>query len=142
MAEDTPGSPLEIREVAEKAFELQRYLLRRAWGVLYATWTVPIFLTVFGGEPVVGLLGLSAAYTLDERIVVGMLASGTALTITLRAFKRVRDTAEIHNLIGGGKWKSVLGYRVLVPIWVLVYVILLAIIVAFGIGSDFVLLGD
>ena len=56
---------------------LQRYLLRRAWGVPYATWSVAIFLTNFGA-PFEALLGLSVV----ERIAVSTLASGAALAIT------------------------------------------------------------
>jgi hypothetical protein len=64
---------------------LQRYLLRRAWGVLYATWTAALFPTNFGA-PFEALLGLS----IDESITLSTLASGAALIITLRAFRRVK----------------------------------------------------
>ena len=77
MADEIAGSPLEIREVAQRALVLQRYLLRRAWGVPYATWSVAIFLTNFGA-PFEALLGLSVV----ERIAVSTLASGAALAIT------------------------------------------------------------
>ncbi len=110
---------------------LQRYLLRRAWGVLYATWSVAIFLTNFGG-PFEALLGLSVL----ERIAVSTLASGAALTITLRAFRRVRDTAEIRRLVTDGKWRRVLGYRVLLPLWVAVYVTLFFLILLFRVQED------
>ena len=128
LAEEIAGSPLEIKEIAARALGLQRYLLRRAWGVLYATWSIALFLTNFGAvfeTP----LGLSVV----DRAVVGMLASGAALTITLRAFKEVRDTAEIRRLVVGGEWERVLGYRVLVPSWITVYVILFLSILLFGI---------
>ena len=131
MADEIAGSPLEIREVAQRALVLQRYLLRRAWGVLFATWSVALFLTNFGA-PFEALLGLSVV----ERIAVSTLASGAALTITLRAFKRVRDTVEIRRLVNDGKWRRVLGYRVLVPAWVAVYVILFLSIFLFGVQGD------
>jgi hypothetical protein len=65
---------------------------------------VALFLTNFGGLFEV-LLGLSVV----ERIVVSTLASGAALTITLLAFKRVRDTVEIRRLVIGGRWRRVIG---------------------------------
>jgi hypothetical protein len=131
LPEEIAGSPLEIREVAERALVLQRYLLRRAWGTLFATWSVAMFLTNFGA-PFEALLGLS----IDERIVVSTLASGAALTITLRAFRRVRDTVEIRRLVIDGKWRRVLGYRVVVPLWVAAYVILFLSIFVFGVQED------
>ena len=131
MAEEIAGSPLEIEEIAERALGLQRYLLRRAWGVLYATWSIPIFLTNFGA-----LFETPLGLSIVDRIVVGTLASGAALTVTLRAFKEVRDTAEIRRLVNGGEWRRVLGYQVLVPSWVAVYVILFLSIFLFGIQGD------
>lgn len=99
--------------------------------MLYATWSVALFLTNFGAvfETPFGL-------SVVGRIVVGTLASGAALTITLRAFKEVRDTAEIRRLVVGGEWERVLGYRVIVPTWVAVYVILFLSIFLFGIQGD------
>lgn len=87
-----------------------------------------MFLTNFGGA----LLGLS----IDERIAVGTLASAAALIITLRAFKRVRYTAEVRRLVIGGKWMRVLGYRVFVPLWVSIYALLFLLIFLFGVQED------
>ena len=131
MAEEIAGSPLEIEEIAERALGLQRYLLRRAWGVLYATWSIALFLTNFGAvfETPLGL-------SIVGRIVVGTIASGAALTVTLRAFKEVRDTAEIRRLVIGAEWERLLGYRVLVPSWVAVYVVLFLSVFLFGIQGD------
>ena len=131
MADEIAGSPLEIREVAQWALVLQRYLLRRAWGVLYATWSVALFLTNFGGL-FEALLGLSEL----ERIAVSTLASGAALIITLRAFRRVRGTAEIRGLVIEGKWREVLGFRVLATLWVAVYAVLFFLILPFGVQED------
>jgi hypothetical protein len=131
LADEIAGSPLEIREVAQWALVLQRYLLRRAWGVLYATWSVALFLTNFGG-PFEVLLGLSEL----ERIAVSTLASGAALIITLRAFRRVRGTAEIRGLVIEGRWREVLSYRVLATLWVAVYAVLFFLILPFGVQGD------
>lgn len=131
MAEEIAGSPLEIKAIAARALGLQRYLLRRAWGVLYATWSIALFLTNFGAVFEVPL-GLSIV----ERIVVSMLASGTALIITLRAFREIGDTVEIRRLVTGGKWRGVLRYRVLVPSWVAFYLVLFLSIFLFGVQRD------
>ena len=83
--------------------------------MLYATWSIALFLTNIGAvfETPLGL-------SIVGRIVVGTIASGAALTVTLRAFKEVRDTAEIRRLVIGAEWERLLGYRVLVPYWVAV----------------------
>jgi hypothetical protein len=78
------------------------------------------------------LLGLSVV----ERIVVSTLASGAALTITLLAFKRVRDTVEIRRLVIGGRWRRVLGNQVLVTFWVAAYVVLFFLILLFRVQQD------
>ena len=92
LAEEIAGSPLEIKEVAEKALQLQSHLLRRAWGVLYATYSVAFFLTLFSSV-VAYAVGLAGEYTLAAHVAVDMLASGAALMLTIRAFGRIRDTA-------------------------------------------------
>ena len=127
MAEEIAGSPLEVKAIATRALVLQRYLLRRAWGALYATWSVAIFQTIFGAA-VEAALGFS----LDQRVSLSVLASGAALAITLREFRRVRDTAEIRRLAVEGKWTRVLGYHVAVPAWVAAYVIVVSSFFLFG----------
>jgi hypothetical protein len=124
LAEEIAGSPLEIREIAEEALELQRHLLRRAWGVLYATYSVAFFLTLFSSV-VAYALGVAAEYTSAAHVAVDMLASGAALILTLRAFGRIRDTAEIRSLVLDGGLARVLRYRVLVPTWVAVYAVVI-----------------
>ena len=131
MAEEIAGSPLEIREIAEEALELQRYLLRRAWGVLYATYSVAFFLTLFSSM-LAYALGLAAEYTSAAHVAVDMLASGAALILTLRAFGRIRDTAEIRSLVLSGGLARVLRYRVLVPTWVAVYAVVIPLMFLFG----------
>ncbi len=131
MAEGTLGSPLEIKQIAEQALSIQKHLLRRAWGVLYATYAVSMFVAVFG-EPLIGATGLAAEFTIAERVAVAMTASGAALAVTLWAFRRVRDTVEIRSIVTEGKWSRVLRYSVLVPIWVAIYAVLILGLSFFG----------
>lgn len=139
MSDEGAGSPLEIKEIAERALRLQRYLLRRAWAVLYATFSASMFSTIFAA-PVVFSLAPSAEYSLVGRFVVGMVASGAALTVTLWAFRRVRDTAEIRSILTDEKWKGVLHYRVLVPVWATVYAIFILTIFVLGLQADTLIL--
>lgn len=133
MAEEIAGSPLEIRQVAERALVLQRYLLRRAWGVGYAAWSVWLFWAVFGS-----LISAWLRISVDGRVLVGVLASGAALAVTLRAFRRVRDTVKIRNQLIEGRWRRIFGFRLLVPAWVATFAITALLVFAFRL-SDFLL---
>lgn len=122
MAEDTTLSPVEIKRVAQRALVLQSYILRRAWGVLYATLSLAIFLTVFvsPSEPIIAL-----------RFAVDMAASGTALIVILWAFKRARETTEVSNAMAHKRWSRPLGYRALVPTWAAIYAVLITTVIFF-----------
>ena len=101
----------------------------------YAAWSVAMFWQIFG-TPVSAWLGLSVEW----RIVIGMMASGGALTIILRGFKRVRETAEIRGLVLDGKWKRVISFRILAPIWAANFATIFSLIFLLGLGGDVVLL--
>jgi hypothetical protein len=132
MGEEVQISPLELKRIAERALLIQRYLLRRAWAVAYAALSVSIFLAIFSAS-VASALGLSAEYLLPEHIVVSMTASGVSVIVTLVAFRRVRDTSEIRNMVLRERWVRVIDYRVIVPFWVTVYVVfLLSLALSFG----------
>jgi hypothetical protein len=124
MAEEAPTSPADIKRVAEEALRIQRHLLRRAWGVLYATYSVSIFVAVFSSA-LAYAIGLADEYTLAAHVAVAMMASGAALTVTLHAFGRVRDTVEVRSLVFDAGWASVLRYRVLVPVWIAIYAVVI-----------------
>ena len=79
----------------------------------------------------VSLPGLSSESTIVLRIVVNMVASGTAFIAILWAFKRARDTAEIRNAMVDRRWSRPLGYRVVVPAWVAIYAILILTVIFF-----------
>jgi hypothetical protein len=122
MAEDATVSPIEIREVAERAFKLQSYILRRSWGVLYAALSLAMFVTIFISprEPSVVL-----------RLVLDTTTSGTALIAILWTFKRARDTAEVRHAVGRTRWSRPLGYRLLLPVWVSIHASLILVVILF-----------
>jgi hypothetical protein len=124
MEEEEQISPLELKQIAQRALLIQRHLLRRAWAVGYAAWSVSLFIGIFSAVLASGL-GLSAEYMLPEHFAVSMAASAIALALTLLAFRRVRDTAEIRSVVLRERWVKVIDYRVLVPIWTAVYAILI-----------------
>lgn len=129
IAADTTVSPREVEKIAERALVLQSYLLRRAWGALYATLSLAMFVTIFV-SPVVGYLGLSSESTLVLHLAVNLAASAIA---SPRFFdsSRVHDTAEIRDAIVDKRRSKPLGYRVLSPTWVAIYAILILTVAFF-----------
>ena len=89
-------------------------------GVLYAALSLAMFVTIFvtPSEPTIAI-----------RFVVNIAASGTALIAILWEFKRARNTAEIRNAIVDRRWSKPLGYRVLLPLWVAIYAILILTVI-------------
>jgi hypothetical protein len=78
MSDGETPSPVEIREITDREFRIQRFLLRRAWGVLYAALSISMFMTVFG-TPIAARLGLSrppSCHSLERRSGRGTFCSG------------------------------------------------------------------
>ena len=129
----------EVKQAIRKAFVLQRYLLRRAWGILYAASSVSIFLAVFG-QLLVDLMGIPRDFADLASLTMSMAASGSAFIAILWTFKRVRNTAEIHEINSGRRWAEFLGWRFLVPMWVAINAIMIFSITFFRQHAPLVLL--
>src|ERR1700722_14133524 len=138
MSDGETPSLVEIREITDRALRIQRFLLRRAWGVLYAALSISMFATVFG-TPRAALLGLSE-FALVSLIIVHMLISGAAVIVILLAFRRIRDTAEIRSIVAVSRWNKALGYKYIVSIWVAIYAIVIASLIFTGALSSLRLL--
>jgi len=131
MAREGGVPPAEIKKMAERALVLQSYLLRKAWGVPYAAWSLAIFVTVFVSpfEPDIAL-----------RIIVDIGVSGTALVAILWEFKRARDTAQVRNSVVNRRSSKPPGYRVLLPTWMTIYAVAILTVVFFRPQAVLVLL--
>lgn len=98
MADETAISTGEIKQIAERALLLQRYILKRAWGVSYAVWAaqlavvfcLPLLFTAFGfqGDTEVIL-----------RITLNVVFNIAGLTAVLWIFKRIRDTHLVREAV-------------------------------------------
>jgi len=130
MTKDIAPSSLELRETSERALQLQAYLLRRAWGALYAAWATAVFVDIFVTSVVAAALPSEFTYALH--VIVSMIANGTAVAVSLRAFRRVHDTAEIRDAISNRKWTRPLGYRAMVLLWVAVYLAIIPTLIFFS----------
>jgi hypothetical protein len=79
------------------------------------SWFVTMFVT--------SGLSLSSEGSLILKLVVNIAASGTALIVILRTFRRARYTAEISNLVIDRRWAGPFGYRVMMPMWTGAYAV-------------------
>src|ERR1700722_13221480 len=137
MSDGETPSLVEIREITDRALRIQRFLLRRAWGVLYAALSISMFATIFGTPR--ASLGLSE-FALVSLIIVHMLISGAAVIVILLAFRRIRDTSEIRSIVAVSRWSKVLGYKYIVSIWVTIYAVVIASLIFTGALSSLRLL--
>ncbi|MGA2663416.1 MAG: hypothetical protein ABSF83_00525 [Nitrososphaerales archaeon] len=104
----------DMNRAVKQAILLNEYLLRRALGVVYLALSLAMFLSIFGTPIINSLEPIGFA----SSIVVDMTASGCGIVAILWAFKRVRNTAYIIHPEDDGAWSRLLGYRFLVPLWI------------------------
>ena len=104
----------DMKSAVNRAILLNEYLLRRAWGVLFIVVALSMFLSIFG----VAILQVAKSFGIPGSITFAVTASGCGLVVVLWTFKRVRYAAEITRPEGDPAWSRLLGYRLLVPLWV------------------------
>lgn len=104
----------EMKRAVRQAIQLNDYLLRRAWGILFIAVAFSMSLSIFGAPILQSLISIGVV----GAMALNMTASGCAIISILWAFKRVRYTAEVTHLEGIRAWSTLLGYRFLVPLWI------------------------
>jgi hypothetical protein len=109
-------APDQMRRAVKHAILLNEHLLRRAWGVLYLVLSFSMFLSTFGTPIIDSLESVGVASTLP----IDIIASGSGVIAILWAFKRVRNTADITQPEGDRAWSRLLGYRFVVPLWIVI----------------------
>jgi hypothetical protein len=118
------ASRAEMKRAVKQAIVLNEHLLRRAWGILYLVFSLSMFLSIFG-VPILDSLGVLKSVGVIGSLAIVMTATGCSLVAVLWAFKRVRNSVEITQTEGSRAWASLLGYRLLVPIWIAINGILI-----------------
>jgi hypothetical protein len=125
MREDEIPTLQEVKSIAQKVLELERTVLRRAWGILYAVGAIGIFL-----EAIVPLaahvLGFTAQYDTLIISAVSTAASLLGLVTSVWILRRVYALRFIRRSITKSIWVKL--YRPLpaFAIFALVYVGLIA----------------
>ena len=118
----------DTRRAVNQAIVLNEYLLRRAWGILFLVLAFSMFVSIFG----VAILEVAKSFGVLGSLATTMTASGCGLAVILWTFKRVRYAVEITHSEDAPAWSKLLGYRLLVPLWVLSN---LAVILTIAIAS-------
>ena len=118
----------DVRRVVRQAILLNEHLLRRAWGVLYIVLALSMFVSIFG----VSILHVAKSFGFLGAIAFAMTATGSGLVVILWTFRRVRYAVDITHSEGDPAWSTLLGYRLLVPIWIVTNAALASTVVLAG----------
>ena len=125
MVEDV--SPEQIKQVAEKALVIERYILERAWGLCYAAVAAEVVLIPF--LPLIILfLGLSAGYFLVVGIVVNTAASIVGAAMIALIFKKAYNSMLVRREIVNSIWTKLLKPSWIALVWTAYYLPILAAI--------------
>ena len=103
MVDDDNLSPADIRRTADQALNLQEYILRRTWGLVYGVTAAIVAVVLF--LPVVArAVGLSEDYGLLPRLVVNTSVSLAGSAVEIWVFKRILDTSRVTRAVRGSLW--------------------------------------
>ena len=135
MAEDRTISPQQVKQVTERALQIESYMLRRAWGLCYAVLAAEIALITL--LPLVfASVGLSADYSFAVRLAVNIAISSTGLAVISWIFRKVHNAMKVRREITTSIWGKRGRPRWAAAILLLYYIPILAAIVFFRpIGS-------
>ncbi len=128
MVEDRQVSPRQVKQVTERALQIERYILRRAWGLCYAVVAVEIALIIL--LPLLfGAVGLSAGYGFAARLAANTAISVTGLAVVSWIFKKAYYAMQVRREITDSIWTKRLRPKWAAAIWLLYYLPILAAIV-------------
>jgi hypothetical protein len=121
-------SPEQIRRVAQRALIIERYILRRAWGLCYAVAGVEIALTAF--LPLIfRALGIASDNHLTVSIGVNSAVSLAGLALVAWILKKAYDAMLIRREIAESIWTRVFRRPArLALVWAAYYVPIVAAI--------------
>ena len=127
MVED--ASPEQIKQAAQRALIIERYILRRAWGLCYAILGVEIALTLF--LPFIfRALGIISGNPLAFVIGINLAVSIGALALVARILKKAYGAMLIRREIAESIWiRAFRRPTLLALVWAAYYVPIIAAIV-------------
>jgi hypothetical protein len=121
-------SPNQVRQIAERAFTIEQYILRRAWGYCFGIVAVQIALITFL-PLLLESAGFSAFYGLEARILVNTTISIIGIAITTWILKKAYNVMLVRREIVDSIWTKMLRPSGVAAGWLVYYVpIILAIV--------------
>jgi hypothetical protein len=108
MADETVVSAEEIKRIAERALLLQRYILKKAWGICYAVWATQLAV-IFWMPLLFFALGFFGNVELITQITLNVTFNVAGLVAVLWIFRRVRDTQLVRQAVNKRATKRALG---------------------------------
>ena len=128
VTEDKTVSHLQVKLIAQRALDIERYILRRAWGICYAIVAAEILLTAF--LPVLfGAAGLSSEYGFAARIIVNTAISLAGVAVASWIFKKAYDAMLMRREIADSVWAKMLRPWWIALSWLAYYVPIVVAIV-------------
>ncbi len=128
MVEDRQVSPRQVKQVTERALQIERYILRRAWGLCYAVVAVEIALITLL-PPLFVAVGLSADYSFTARLAVNTAISITGIAVVSWIFKKAYDAMQVRREITDSLWVKLLRPGWAAAVWLIYYLPIVAAIV-------------
>jgi hypothetical protein len=128
MAEDTSVSPQQIKQIAQRALRIERYILEKAWGLCFTIIALEIVVATF--LPVfIQIIGLSADYGILARVIVNTAVSVIGVVVSSWIFKKAYNTMLVRREVTGSIWARQRRRKLAAAVWVANYVSVIAVIV-------------
>ncbi len=128
MEEDKAVPHQRVKLIAERALLIERYILRRAWGLCYAVIASEIALITLL-PLLLGVVGLSSDYSFVARLAVNTAVSVIGLAVVARIFKMSYAAMVVRREIRDLMWAKMLRPSWAAAVWLIYYMpIVLAIV--------------
>jgi hypothetical protein len=109
-----------VKHIAQRALDIERYILRRAWGTCYAIVASEILLTAF--LPVLfGAAGLASEYGFAVRLIVNTVISLAGVAVAFWIFKKAYNAMLVRREITDSVWSKILRPWRIALVWLAYY---------------------
>ena len=126
MLEGEVATPNEVRDVAQRVLGIERTILRRAWGILYAVAAIEVV-----GQGVVPLsiylLGFTSPIAYTIYLALSTAVSLLALATIVWIFRRIFALRFVRGAISGSLWAKALRPLPAVTIFAVLYAGIVAV---------------
>jgi hypothetical protein len=128
LAEDKAVSREQVKRITERALVIERYILRRAWGLGYAVVAADIAI-VFFLSFALQAAGFTSAFGLAVRVAVNTAVNLAAVAVMTWVLKKAYDAVKVRRVIMDSIWTRLLRPKWVATVWLVYYMpILLAIL--------------